>query len=1493
MAATVQDGSLQFSANIDDSELTKDLSDTEKKLHAIVTAATAGNAAMEKSSQSQAVAAENANQNLVVLQETLQNLVQANSHAFSPENLDEYTNAATEAATALSQVIQETADSFGVDKIKQLSEQLKETSDTGDQLKTILSFIKENLSSLNLNQTSTDTITAQINILRDAFQKVDAQAKVTATDVQQSFDQGASTIDINTASVAKLEAELDKLIQKETQLKAAIQRTLNPELLETYKNSLQQTESQMTQIAARLNELNADKFAQTVENANESGANLLTQLREMRYAIANAINEFGEGSPQVLKLIAEAAELEQRLKNADRQVALFASNTAGIDALKQAFNGMLGGITAIISATALFSDNNEELQKTMVKVFAVMQLVNGAEQLLAVTNKNSQVIQFARGLLAKKQIADDEAAAGAIEAKTAALEENTAATEANATGSEGLAEAEGVQTAATEGATGAMAALDAAMDANPIGIVILAITALAAGIAILVANTKNGTEEQTNLNNALAATNDLLIKQVELESQAFQDRSQDAQNAVNLAQAQGKSETDILKLKQQANDAARQQAIFQLAALGYSQKDIGMMQAKLDLLDEQIKTYLAIPSDDLTKEQKRQLDLLQSQQKVISGIYTAAKGYYDTIKQTTAQTKELTAAQQKLNLDNVLKSAAANADAQVQISKKGSDAQLQATIESIRAQQKETLNNANLTAGERVDINAKANLAIEQAYRDHLSAQLQIDKNYTQQVLDLEQGNSLAAYNAQLRLNADAYRQKLIDAKLTLKQIAQLEANPENTSGLSDLQKSASSEANAAKHRADLDAAKAYSKAVSEAEIQAEIAATNTKLTIAKQSSKDELDLKKQSVDEQAALQLLGLDKQKLGEQLYEAEVTSIHAKATADRKKLDDDYYQNQLRLQVEASRNIATSAIQHFEGIANDPLATAVQKDNAQINETLIQRGEIEKELRLTTTAYTDAVVRGSTEQNKYWQDIQKLNLALEALGIKLVDLNKHTKLDQVTETSDKIKDIAQGLSSLSGSIQSANPGLAEMASSLSNVVGQANNLYLVFSKTLSKEGAFQIAVSGTVELISMVINASAQRHQAEAEYQNDLIAYQDEYNKALNQSILLNYQLKDNVFITDFQAEITDGVKALDDATDKYSEALKNLSNAQVIAGKRSAVDWNKVLGGAATGAAAGAAIGSIVPVVGTAIGAAVGGIVGGVAGLFSKKSKDILKPILQEYPELIDQTKTGVDQFNDALAQSLIDANLVKGASKETLQSLVQWKQAVEAANKQIEDAVSTLAGQLGDNLRDSLVTAFEDGTDAGQAFAQSVGDSLQNVLKQLLFNAVFGDALKNLQDKLTSTLENGGNVTDVYSQFFKTYGGLSQQFTDQLKALQDQAKASGFDIFQNDQNGTNPNSLSGAIKGITEQTADLLEGQFNAIRLEELRQSAFMETGVTSLAKQTELMMQHLNYAIKIEANTGKTASNTDALSNMSKSLVSIDGRLADYINAERAAGIIH
>ena len=167
---------------------------------------------------------------------------------------------------------------------------------------------------------------------------------------------------------------------------------------------------------------------------------LKAQLKEMK----NELLSMDEGSDAFKKLSREAGELEDRIGDVNQRVKALSSDTKKLDALVGVGSAIAGGFQAAQGAMALFGSNSKEVEKAIQNIIAVQGVLNGVQQ----------VGQF----LTAKGIVQD------------AISNTLTATKV------GLIKAW----------TTVQWLLNAAMTANPIGLIIAGIAALGAGIALLI-----------------------------------------------------------------------------------------------------------------------------------------------------------------------------------------------------------------------------------------------------------------------------------------------------------------------------------------------------------------------------------------------------------------------------------------------------------------------------------------------------------------------------------------------------------------------------------------------------------------------------------------------------------------------------------------------------------------------------------------------------------------------------------------------------------------------------------------------------------------------------------------------------------------------------------------------------------------------------------------------------------------------------------------------
>lgn len=195
----------------------------------------------------------------------------------------------------------------------------------------------------------------------------------------------------------------------------------------------------------------------------------------------------------------------------------------------------------------------------------------------------------------------------------------------------------------------------------------------------------------------------------------------------------------------------------------------------------------------------------------------------------------------------------------------------------------------------------------------------------------------------------------------------------------------------------------------------------------------------------------------------------------------------------------------------------------------------------------------------------------------------------------------------------------------------------------------------------------------------------------------------------------------------------------------------------------------------------------------------------------------------------------------------------WQGQISAINRTIsdlkegviKDVLQTDLAGAASKVGDALVDAFSRGENAAQSLEKVANDMVKNLVKNQL-NLM-------LQKRMQGTLQSLFKATGLNEDGTGVFKGLSKEdiarFKSEVKSAGSgmQSFLEGYkEIFEGVE--SNDDSLKGAIKGMSEETASVLAGQFNAIRI---------NTGeiLKNQKQNLEAMKNSVDSLVKIEQNT--------------------------------------
>ena len=236
------------------------------------------------------------------------------------------------------------------------------------------------------------------------------------------------------------------------------------------------------------------------------------------------------------------------------------------------------------------------------------------------------------------------------------------------------------------------------------------------------------------------------------------------------------------------------------------------------------------------------------------------------------------------------------------------------------------------------------------------------------------------------------------------------------------------------------------------------------------------------------------------------------------------------------------------------------------------------------------------------------------------------------------------------------------------------------------------------------------------------------------------------------------------------------------------------------------------------------------------------------------------KFSLDRVNELISKGVI-------TDEKVIQAVDSYNQLLKDLNAAEEEKQKLLTATMASNITDSIVEGFRNGERTAEEFA----DNFEDVMKNALLNVMKVKMLEPQIAKWADDFEQAMSdqlLSDSERQTLKAeWDRIITQNAAYLKGLEDTAGIVTDAVAAADQQG-----LTGAIKGITEETAGMIAGQMYAIREHMAGIRRFQASD------QMDLMNQSVTHLAEIAVNTRHN-----------QKLNSIDDRLKDmnaYLKAQ-------
>lgn len=1320
---------------------------------------------------------------------------------------------------------------------------------------------------------------------------IDRAFENAAAAIEKGFADIDRIVDTNKASLAKLQEEYKRLSSEAAKAFSEARDADYRRYIEAAKN----IQSEITLREKLINEAQASadqllqeekalkKQKETAEKNVSTQISLRTQLRNVREELALLEANGQRGTEAFKKLQQEAGRLTDAIGDATTQARIFSHDNRGLQGMISGLSGVVGAFSAAQGAVALFAGENEDLQKVMLKVQSLMSITIGLQQVANTINKDSA---FMLTTVAKAK----ELLAAATNKLTIALGGSTIAAKAlMATLTLGLSVAITVIIAALSKLQSKQAEAKKAQEefnkkvSEAAGKPVAAYRALQTEWISLSGSLKEREKwVQDNADN-FKELGFSVRDAKEAEELLVSNSSKFVEAMMLRAKAAATSELAIEKYKavieaQNKLDATPKAYVSKKGTYtdGYGVKRKGTVLEKSDTWKE-AEEALTKAEAEYNKLINLQVSFTQQEKQILAQIGNQAgkiiAGSVEAAEKELARLQEL-------------------------YKKAGSDKERASLKKQIEAQQKE-VNRISLSSGSKKEKDPYLEMLTKrkEKYADYLKWVTSKDETLrmaanTEFATLLKEGTSYLDYLENKRADIQAKATKTTTDLKNLSTLNNEIAKTTKETVISDFDKKLQEELAACQTiGARLDLLEQRRKELSGDNSDVDNAkkdiiddAKKDTLQQAKEETKqllreyagylsDKLDFeesyawKKQAITDKLSKATTSKDKQ-----VAEAALAALEKKRAEYSKLTGNEQYDQLLQqyktYQQQQTEIMKTYAAQRVEAEKQGNIAMIAQinaKEQAELSKLAASRlmaseswNQLFSDLSTLTTNTINKLITDINSKKVSLSaqfnpaDLKAINDQLEkakdelhernpflALKDSLAELRAAMKADKLLESDDPfVKSLEERKKQYQAYTDTINSGdeilagaakeaFAELLSEGSSYVDYLRRKIAELNK---QKATIKLTVEGEEQLA--VLNAALSKE--EGTTKSVSAAFKESF-KSIGSSIDLVSGAFDSV---------VSGIKKMGVSMDEETDAILG--------------DIGGMLEGAGQFAAGYASMNPVQMVSGAV------GFLSSAFDLFNTRDRKAEKSI-KKHQEAV--TKLGyaynalehavdsalgetVYQNQNAMIQNLrAQQNEIQGMINDEISKkktdwgrVDEFREQYAEAGRQIEDLIKeitesitqTSATELADELANALVEAFEGGENAAKAFGEVANDVIKNAvvnaLKLQFLEQPLQKAIKQLQKDMGFDEEGNGSFNGLTETEQARFKQAIQAAGANFAAAMDMYK----DLFEQ-LDEDDPSTLSGAIKGASQESIDLLAGQTNAVRVNQVTSLQLLRQQLTHLA----------------------------------------------------------
>lgn len=206
------------------------------------------------------------------------------------------------------------------------------------------------------------------------------------------------------------------------------------------------------------------------------------------------------------------------------------------------------------------------------------------------------------------------------------------------------------------------------------------------------------------------------------------------------------------------------------------------------------------------------------------------------------------------------------------------------------------------------------------------------------------------------------------------------------------------------------------------------------------------------------------------------------------------------------------------------------------------------------------------------------------------------------------------------------------------------------------------------------------------------------------------------------------------------------------------------------------------------------------------------RDTYSALTSQYKDLVKAN----GHLNLELAKSIVQTREFEGDGKKAFEALIKKEEQYQEALKKMDEYLSGIFGNYGDDVLNAVVDAFNKGEDAAKAFGEATNKVMQQMVKDMMQAAILQPILKEQAEKMKRAFESGDNNTmlKAAAQATKVIQGAQGRLKERYAQLSGELKKEGIDL------STEGDKREGMKRGIataSQESVDENNGRLTAIQ----------------------------------------------------------------------------